>query len=61
MYKLLTIKFEDTTLRNKLISTGDRELVELNDHNDTYWGVCNGVGENWLGRILMIVRHALKN
>lgn len=56
MYKLLTIKFEDTTLRNKLITTGDRELVELNDHNDTYWGVCNGKGNNMLGKLLMKVR-----
>ena len=24
--------------------------------NDTYWGVCDGVGQNQLGTILMIVR-----
>lgn len=36
------------------------EIVERNYWKDTFWGVCNGVGENWLGRILMGVRGTLK-
>jgi len=40
----------------KLINTGDQELVEGNHWNDTFWGVCNGLGENHLGKILMQVR-----
>lgn len=27
---------------------------------DTYWGVCNGVGENHLGKLLMKIREKLK-
>lgn len=35
------------------------EIVEDNDWNDTYWGVCNGIGENHLGQILMKIRDRL--
>lgn len=31
-------------------------IVEENTWGDTYWGVCNGVGENHLGKILMKIR-----
>lgn len=44
----------------KLLETGDEELVEGNDWGDTYWGVCNGKGINKLGEILMILRDAYK-
>ena len=40
----------------KLKETGSCELVEGNTWGDTYWGVCNGVGENNLGKILMAIR-----
>lgn len=43
----------------QLLATGDTELVEGNDWNDAFWGVCRGQGENWLGRILMETRTAL--
>lgn len=46
-------------LATKLKATGNRELIEGNWWNDTFWGVCNGVGENNLGKILMKVRSAL--
>ena len=49
-------KFKDPELEKMLIDTGNEELVEGNWWNDTYWGVCNGVGENNLGKILMRVR-----
>lgn len=52
---------QNPELREKLLATGDAVLVEGNKWRDTYWGVCNGVGENWLGRILMQVRQLLKN
>uniref|UniRef100_UPI00345E83CD NADAR domain-containing protein n=1 Tax=uncultured Duncaniella sp. TaxID=2768039 RepID=UPI00345E83CD len=48
-------------LAEKLIATGDAELVEGNYWHDTVWGVCDGVGENHLGKILMRVREELKN
>jgi N-glycosidase YbiA len=56
MHNLLRQKFTTGTLRNKLIATGDMELVEGNTWGDTYWGVCKGVGENHLGKLLMLVR-----
>ena len=43
-------------LCKKLMDTGDRKLVEGNTWGDTYWGVCNGKGENNLGKLLMEVR-----
>ncbi len=49
-------KFKDPELEKMLIDTGNEELVEGNWWNDTYWGVCNGVGGNNLGKILMRVR-----
>jgi ribA/ribD-fused uncharacterized protein len=46
-------------LRDKLIATGQRELIEGNTWHDTFWGVCNGKGGNHLGKILMEVRSML--
>ena len=43
-------------LRDRLIATGDRELVEGNAFSDFYWGVCKGRGHNHLGRLLMELR-----
>jgi ribA/ribD-fused uncharacterized protein len=56
MLDLLRIKFAVPDLRDRLRSTGDAELVEGNTWNDTFWGICRGVGENHLGRLLMQVR-----
>lgn len=44
-----------------LLATGDHELVEGNRWGDTFWGVCNGVGQNCLGIILMETRSLLRN
>lgn len=44
------------SLRNKLLNTRGAFLIEGNQWGDTYWGVCNGVGNNHLGKILMRVR-----
>lgn len=43
-------------LKRKLVMTHDLELVEDNTWGDTFWGVCDGKGENHLGKILMQVR-----
>lgn len=56
MYDLLKQKFGKEPFKTKLLNTGDAKLVEGNWWNDTYWGVCNGVGENRLGILLMLVR-----
>ena len=50
---------QNPDLAVKLMGTGTRKLVEGNDWNDTFWGVCDGVGENHLGNILMEVRDML--
>lgn len=52
-------KFKNYKYAKLLIATGDEELVEGNWWHDTYWGVCNGVGKNHLGKILMKVRDEL--
>ena len=54
-------KFKDEKLANLLLSTGDQELIEGNWWHDFYWGVCNGKGENHLGKILMDVRDEIRN
>lgn len=50
----------DHELRQKLLATGDAELIEGNTWGDRFWGVCEGQGENHLGQILMKVRQELK-
>jgi ribA/ribD-fused uncharacterized protein len=56
MLAVLRLKFQDPLLRMKLIGTGDAHLIEGNTWGDTYWGVCNGQGQNVLGQLLMQVR-----
>jgi len=47
-------------LREKLLATGKRPLIEGNSWNDKFWGVCKGEGQNWLGRVLMLIREELR-
>lgn len=42
-----------------LRATGDAILEEGNTWGDTYWGICNGQGENRLGKLLMQIRDSL--
>jgi hypothetical protein len=49
-------KFRYTPLKELLLSTYPKKLIEGNGWNDTFWGVSNGVGSNNLGIILMKVR-----
>ena len=57
MYLICMNKFlQNPELEELLLATGEEELVEGNHWHDTFWGVCNGVGENKLGKILMMVR-----
>lgn len=68
MLQGLRYKFDQNKeLADKLIATLPHPLVEGNTWNDRYWGMvqlngANGpvwVGENWLGKMLMIVRTEL--
>lgn len=63
MYRILKYKFEIPELREKLLATGDEELVEGNTWHDAYWGACKCVAcsstrpnLNKLGKLLMKVR-----
>ncbi len=60
MFDLVFQKFyKNYDLMNKLLLTGDSYIEESNWWGDIVWGVCNGVGENKLGKILMQVRTIL--
>lgn len=60
MHGLLRQKFSIPALRAKLLDTGEAELIEGNRWGDTFWGVCKGVGENVLGKLLMKVREEIR-
>lgn len=60
MLIFLRMKFAHQDLKEKLLATGDRKLIEGNDWGDFYWGVCNGKGLNRLGNLLMQVRKELQ-
>lgn len=59
MTELVFDKFDIPELRDKLIATSGQELIEGNWWGDKFWGVCNGEGQNHLGRILMVKRAQL--
>jgi ribA/ribD-fused uncharacterized protein len=61
MYEALIAKFtQHLDLRQKLLETGDAELVE-HTSNDRYWADGgDGSGKNRLGQLLMKVRTALR-
>ncbi len=54
-------KFDKIPFSAMLLSTGQRQLIEGNTWGDTFWGVCEGVGENQLGKMLMSIREELWN
>ena len=59
--------YQNPELLQKLIDTGDEELVEGNTWHDNFWGNCTCEkcrdipGENHLGKILMDIRKKYKN
>lgn len=59
MEGLLKQKFNDPFCQMVLICTEGRELIEGNTWGDTFWGVCEGKGENNLGKLLMKIRAEL--
>ena len=60
IYEICQEKFnQNTDIAQKLMNTGDAILIEGNYWGDTYWGKCNGVGQNNLGKILMKIREEL--
>lgn len=62
MWMILNEKFsQNPDLTEKLLATGTKYLEETNYWKDTFLGVCNGIGENRLGKILMNMREEFKN
>jgi ribA/ribD-fused uncharacterized protein len=59
MEDLLRQKFNVTLYKELLLLTGNEEIIEGNYWHDTYWGVCNGIGENNLGKLIMKIRKEL--
>jgi hypothetical protein len=60
MLQLVRDKFErNPELADLLLATGDRHLEEGYAYN-MFWGTIDGVGENHLGRILMLVRAEIR-
>lgn len=62
MRDLLAQKFApQSDLAAALLATGEEMLVEGTTWGDTFWGICKGVGENQLGRLLMEQRDWLRS
>jgi len=58
MRDLIRQKFDYTDaahadLCSRLLRTYDAVLIEGNYWKDYFWGVCDGIGQNWLGQLLM--------
>ena len=61
MRDIVRCKFiQSPWLTKLLLDTGDSYIEETNWWKDTYWGVCDGVGENHLGNILMQLRKEIR-
>lgn len=51
----------DPLLEQMLLDTENKYLEETNSWGDIIWGVCDGCGQNKLGKILMKTRDFWKN
>jgi ribA/ribD-fused uncharacterized protein len=60
MKKALELKFQQEDYKEKLLNTGDREIIEGNNWDDTFWGVDLKQGDNNLGKLLMEIRDAIR-
>mgnify|MGYP004672821425 CR=1 FL=1 len=56
MEDLLRVKFSDKTLHDQLLAVTE-PIVEDNTWHDTFWGICNGKGENNLGKLLEKIKN----
>lgn len=57
---LLQQKFSTPDFRTRLLNTGSRPLLAHNYWRDRFWGIYDGEGHNWLGRLLMDQRATLQ-
>lgn len=59
MQDIIKEKFKNPILSEMLRATNDSFLVHENKFNDKFWGICNGEGKNWLGKILENTRREI--
>lgn len=59
MKELLRIKFANPLLKSKLLELNG-PIVEENFWGDTFWGMCNGTGQNVLGQLLTNLKEELR-
>lgn len=59
MYLINLNKYSNPTMAALLATTGNRYLEETNWWGDKIWGVCEGIGQSLLGRVIMQVRTEL--
>jgi len=62
MIRAVHAKFtQNPDLQQKLLATGDAQIVEDSTH-DPFWGIGrDGGGSNWMGRVLMQIRFEILN
>lgn len=60
MEEVLRAKFGRLDMGKMLRATKPLQLIEGNTWKDHYWGICNGRGENHLGRLLMKIRDGVR-
>ena len=60
MEDLTRQKYAQEPFRSKLLATGELTIQEGNRWGDTFWGICEGVGKNHLGKIIMKIRSELQ-
>jgi ribA/ribD-fused uncharacterized protein len=63
MKQCLDQKFDQEPYKSNLISTGNVDIEEGNNWNDTFWGIDlkTGIGKNMLGKMIMEIRDRLSN
>lgn len=61
MYEIVKAKFSQNEDFKALLLQVKEPIVEDNTWNDTYWGVCNGIGKNKLGKILEKIKAEFEN
>ena len=67
MYGVCKAKFSNEELKEKLLATGNEELIEGTTWHDNYWGNCTCEkckhieGKNRLGKTLMAIREELRD
>lgn len=56
MFRIQMLKYTQPKFKSLLGQTRGLYIEETNDWKDCFFGVCNGIGENHLGKIIMDIR-----